>query len=254
MGRAFDHAELCFPQGYLFGLTLSTAGSSATFSVAAGSAADSTGLNIMKLASSTSKTTSAWASGSGNGGLDTGAIAASTWYHAHIIKNLTTGAVDVLVSLSATAPTLPSGYTVFRRIGSMLTNGSSQWTLFHQNGSEFLWDVSVINVNGVALGVTTAVLETLTVPTGVQVNALISVGLFDTVASTQLVITSPDESDQAATTNLIDLIVSSATTWTGSAYNKRTNTSAQVRFRASTTTAKIALSTRGWIDNRGMLY
>jgi hypothetical protein len=70
-------------RGQLWGLTLSTAGASATFSVAAGEAADSTSVDLMVLPSSISKTTSAWAVGTGNGGLDTGAIAASTWYHAH---------------------------------------------------------------------------------------------------------------------------------------------------------------------------
>src|SRR5215831_9378024 len=52
-------------RSYLAGLTLSTAGSSATFSVAAGVAADSTNANMMTLAAAISKTTGAWVVGSG---------------------------------------------------------------------------------------------------------------------------------------------------------------------------------------------
>ena len=60
---------------------------------------------------------------SGLNGLDTGAIAASTWYAVWAIYNETT--VAGLLSLSATAPTLPSGYVHKARIGWVRTDGSS---------------------------------------------------------------------------------------------------------------------------------
>ena len=59
--------------------------------------------------------------------MDTGSVANNTWYHVHLIKRPVTGVVDVLFSLSATAPTLPTSYTIFRRIGSMRTDGSARW-------------------------------------------------------------------------------------------------------------------------------
>jgi hypothetical protein len=59
-------------RSYLAGLQLSTTGSSATFAVAAGMAADSTNAATIVLASSLTKTTSAWAPGTSNGALDTG--------------------------------------------------------------------------------------------------------------------------------------------------------------------------------------
>ena len=58
--------------GVLYGLTLSAAGSSASFGIAAGAASG------MVLGSAYTKTTSSWAVGSGNGALDTGAIANNT--------------------------------------------------------------------------------------------------------------------------------------------------------------------------------
>lgn len=69
---------------------------------------------------------------SGTNGLDTGSEAADTWYFAWIIKNPTTKSVDGLISLSATAPTMPSGYTLKRRVGSFRNNASSDILLFLQ--------------------------------------------------------------------------------------------------------------------------
>lgn len=55
--------------------------------------------------------------------LDTGSITASTWYAVHIAYNGTT-AIGIL-SLSATAPTLPTGYTFFTRVGWIRTDATA---------------------------------------------------------------------------------------------------------------------------------
>lgn len=55
--------------------------------------------------------------------LDTGSITASTWYAVHIAYNGTT-ALGIL-SLSATAPTLPTGYTFFTRVGWIRTDATA---------------------------------------------------------------------------------------------------------------------------------
>jgi hypothetical protein len=64
-------------RNFLSGLTMSTAGSSATMSISAGQAVDSSNAVLMSLNSAISKTTAAWAVGSANGGLDTGTIRGS---------------------------------------------------------------------------------------------------------------------------------------------------------------------------------
>lgn len=63
------------------------------------------------------------ASNTGANALDTGTIAAATWYHAWIISNGTT--VAGLLSLSATAPTMPTGYTYKYRVGAIRTDGAA---------------------------------------------------------------------------------------------------------------------------------
>lgn len=135
--------------GYISGLTMSTAGSSATMTIATGQAADATGVNTipMRLASSIAKTTSAWAVGSGNGGLDTGTIANATWYYFYLIRRPDTGVVDVIFSTSTSSPALPANYTQYRYIGAALTNGSAQWTRFFQVGNFFEWDAPRLDVS-----------------------------------------------------------------------------------------------------------
>lgn len=61
----------------------------------------------------------------GLNGLDTGSIAANTWYYAFVICN-PAGDTYGLLSLSATSPTLPEGYTKFRRVASLRVDGDSK--------------------------------------------------------------------------------------------------------------------------------
>lgn len=61
----------------------------------------------------------------GANGLDAGTVAASTWYAVWVIYNPTTGAVAGLLSTSATAPAMPSGYTHKARIGWVRTASGS---------------------------------------------------------------------------------------------------------------------------------
>lgn len=240
-------------RGYLSGLTLSTAGSSATFGIAAGIATDSTNADMMVLASAYTKTTSSWAVGTGNGALDTGSIANSTWYHVFLIKRTDTGVVDVLLSTSATSPTLPTNYTISRRIGSMKTNGSAQWTKFSQNGDEFLWDVRVTDLSGATTSPTASSVA-LTVPSGVKVNALLTMRLDYVSAATSTLVSSLDESDQSPSTFCQSGTVTATATLEAAALNVRTDTSRQIRTRSAGgagTGATLGLSTYGWADRRG---
>lgn len=60
--------------------------------------------------------------GAGANGLDTGTLAANNWYSVWVIWNGTTTAG--LLSTSATAPTMPSGYTHKARVGWVRTDGT----------------------------------------------------------------------------------------------------------------------------------
>lgn len=251
------------PRSYLAGLTMSTAGAAATMTVAAGQASDSTNVAMMTLASSIAKTTSAWAVGSAAGGLDTGAIANGTWYHFYQIMRLDTGVVDVLFSLSASAPTMPTSYTLKRRIGSGLTNGSAQWVAFTQDGDYFRLAASVRDVSTTNPG-TSAVTATLaSVPSGLNVFAIFNAS-YDSgataVVSVGMYISELAANDEAPSRANVPGwsigIVSASAVGEEAATGMltiRTNTSAQIRYRAEASSVAhiFNLVTLGWIDRRG---
>lgn len=188
----------------------------------------------------------------GANGLDTGSLVLNTWYHIHVIGK-TDGTVAGFLSTSLT-PTLPSGYTLRRRTGSIKTDASVHFLSYHQNNDEFLWDVSLQDFSGIPL--TTAVLKALNVPIGIQVNALFRASYGDASAFSAIIFTSPDESDQvpssAGANYSLAAPQTSATFAAAGDFNIRTNTSGQIRYRSSnTTTNGVTIATKGWIDTRG---
>jgi hypothetical protein len=72
------------------------------------------------------------AAANGVNGLDTGSLAASTFYNIFVIADptgfLPTAAI-LSVNAVATGPVMPFGYGIFRHIGTILTDGSSHFLL-----------------------------------------------------------------------------------------------------------------------------
>ena len=245
-------------RGFLAGLTLSNDATNPNtiLDIGAGVAnADDNSL-LMKLANAYAKTTGAWAAGSGNGALDTGTVAASTWYHVYLIARTDTGAVDVLFSTSATAPSMPTGYTKKRRIGSILTDASSHILAFSQNGDEFLWVVGITSANNLTIGTSTSLITTA-VPLGVKVAALLR-GYISTSNSGggDILISSPDEANVAANSPAGNLTQNAGSTSLGlngfGLLNVRTNASQQVKAVSGQASGNaLNLVTYGWLDTRG---
>ena len=239
---------------YLSGLTMSTAGSSGTMSIAAGVANDSTNTTLMSLAA-ISKTTASWAVGTGNGGIDTGSIANSTWYHFYLIERTDTGVTDIIFSLSASAPAYPTGYTLSRRIGSGKTDGSAHWTSFTQTVDQFTWAAPVTDASGIAT-TTSRVSTALTVPSGGVVTALFrSAILASASAGTGATIfTSLLENDQTPTNAAICDLTYLTNGFASGNFARITNTSQQIGVRSDVSggsAGALTISTYGWIDTRG---
>jgi hypothetical protein len=121
------------------------------------------------------KTMSAWAAGSGNGMLDTGAIGASQTYFLFAIRNIANGGCDYLASLSLT-PLVPTGWEINSgsRVGIILTNSSSQIIDFKQSGNE----ITLSGGNVAVFSTSSTIGSTLTTlpscPIGIAVDALLS--------------------------------------------------------------------------------
>lgn len=118
------------PNLYVNGLDLAQ-GNTTTWRVSPGIARDSTNTNDLALGDSTLINIAV----NGLNGLDTGTVAASTLYAIYIIGDSSNyHPTGCIMSLSITAPVLPFGYDMFRRIGWGRTNGSSLTTTIFQTG------------------------------------------------------------------------------------------------------------------------
>jgi len=116
------------PRNYVGGLAVTVSGGDAEhdFVVAAGEARDDADSDDMVLVSALTKYIDAvWAAGTNAGALDTGTVAADMDYYIYLIKSSGTGAVDVLLSASASAPTMPSGYDKKQLIARLVTDASA---------------------------------------------------------------------------------------------------------------------------------
>lgn len=248
--------------GHLYGLTLSNSSGDPTndIDIAAGDAASndatSTSRRLMVLASGlTKQLDAAWAVGTNQGMLDTGAIANGT-YHIFLIMRSDTGVVDVLASTSATSPTMPTNYDFKRRIGSILRESAAIVT-FSQVGDSFLRSTAVLDIDANNPG-TSAVSATLSIPTGITVDAGFIGGVITSSPTSTIIFSSLSQSDQAPSATLAPLFDES-TSNTGHLFTKklyiRSNTTRQIRYRVSLSDGNITvrIATFGWIDTRGRL-
>ena len=251
-------------RGHIFGLTVSYVGTT-NFAAAPGEAASEGGTrSAIILSAPMNKGLGTWSPGSGGGSLDVGAIAVNTWYHVHLISSADGNTVDVLLSLSATAPTMPAGYTARRRIGSLRTNGASQITPFVQLGDDFFLNAPVNDVVANPIP-TTATLYPLSVPSGVRVTAHITAQQLAPVSNLiGVLLSSPDTADvtpgASSSPPTGPYNVGAQLYSTGSipgemtSLRVRTDASGRIRVRASATNSNpLYVYTYGWTDDRGRL-
>jgi hypothetical protein len=199
-----------------------------------------------------------WALGNNAGGRDTGTETNSTWYHVFAIARPDTGVSDVLFSTSVSSPNMPASYTKKRRLGSIFNDPSGNIRAFTQRSDQFLWNDAVIDHDIVNPGAT-AVTRTVSVPTGVQVEALLSVGGYQGTSAFSIFMSSLDSNDQTpqviGTAALTGFMTgnTTASNWNFGQIAVRTNTLAQVRSRISAAGAanRLGIITLGWVDRRG---
>ncbi|KRR20367.1 hypothetical protein [Bradyrhizobium retamae] len=251
---AFNNLHSGLLQNFLSGLGLANNGTDATndIDIAPGAAMDSTNVALMKLAAAlTKRLDAAWAVGTNQGGLDTGAIANGT-YHLWLIQRSDTGVVDALFSASVSAPTMPANYDRKRRIGS-IRRVSGALQLFTQFGDEFRLVTPVRDINTQAPG-TSGTNYTLSSPSGIMVEVF-GTGFANTSGTTSRTgwyrigdssgtVSAYGQSDQA----LYDPSTGSGAT---GQIRVRTNTSAQIGVAAANASTSIDFMLRGWIDTRG---
>lgn len=266
---AIDGSQLTgmLPSGHIFGLRVSTGtDTSNDLDIAVGEARDNADTADLVLAGAITRQMDV-AFGTGNGGLSSSLTKTlSTSYHVILCKD-SGGTVTVGFDTSITGATLITDHSITnaRRICSFTTDGSNNITAFSQNGDDFL--INYILLHASVPGATTAFLLTLAVvPSGVQFEAKLAVGLADLNSvigslggAVYALITPPDLSDTVPSSSFYSVAHSIHGTSGDDDHdttymNVRTNTSGQVRFRQSDVAAgapTLVISVHGWKDDRG---
>ncbi len=137
-----------FPFSYVNGLKISNnvTTPNTKLDVATGTTFDST--NTFQISSDSALTINA--ATNGLNGLDTGSLAASTVYAVLLVWDpVSAQATGAMVSLSATAPLMPFGYSAFKLIGYVTTDSSAHflkgyWTAGNTASRLFTFDAPII--------------------------------------------------------------------------------------------------------------
>ena len=245
----FQASAAGLPRSYLAGLGLAN-GTDADhdINISAGTCRDAANATDITLAAIVKQIDASWVTGSGNGGLSSSlTVANSTWYHVFAI---TVGGTDNAgFDTSVTAANLVSDHsaTAYRRIGSVLTDGSANIIAFVQHGNSFLWVNPPLDVSNASPS-TTANTATLSTPLGIVTRANLNIYC----AAFGVYVSALTVTDEAASTTAAPLqtFFDGANANGGTSMATPTNTSSQVRYRMSTG-AQIYISTISWEDTRG---
>lgn len=246
------------PRGYIDGCTLSN-GTDATndINIAAGVCRDSTNaVDIIVPAISGKQLDANWAAGGSAGMRNSAAGITDTTYHIWAARTAASSTADIYAHTSATAATVltalqaetgGSSYVYARRIGSIV-RASAAILGFTQYGDRFNWNTFKADKSAASIS-TTSALIVLTVPLGIQVDAIVVAGSRNN--NTSLLLSSPSDTDQATSTaGVYSQMNTSSGAGANPHYSIRTDTSGQIRWVASGAITADVL-TRGYIDARG---
>ncbi|MBY0252869.1 MAG: hypothetical protein K2X54_16070 [Methylobacterium organophilum] len=236
---------------------ISGASTTAAVSISGGAASDST--NAAMIAGGPFS----WAASNGNAanGFQGGAtLPASSTVHFFTMKGSAGVASFASTSLS---PTLPSGYTYFRRIFSLRTDGSgalSGGTATEIGGGALSFDLAAAPTDANTNVSTSRVLLPLTVPTGIRVQP--NILHWSQSPTSSYILTNGDGADVAPNAGPA-AVATGAPGVSGSNTNANlliagstpggffiTNTSGQIGARASAPTTNVTVVTRGFVDFR----
>lgn len=195
-----------------------------------------------------------WVAGNGNGGRAPGVpLSADTWYHVFLIGEwgFFSDDCDVGFDTDIDGTNIDGGGTYWaRRIGSILTDSSSNIIDFVQRDRTFLWKSPLLDID-TTIGLTTAVLQTLTVPPDVNVEAIFNAYIGSgSAGDTWVYFSSPDVDDEVVSETAAPLgqLGSDSGDENMGHFRVYTNTTQQIRRRASATPGTLRVATLGYVD------
>jgi hypothetical protein len=195
----------------------------------------------------------AWAVGNNAGGRMSAAAITNTTYHCFQIRRPDTGVVDYGFDVSATAPTLPTNYTQYRRIASIVRAGGAI-RIFDQAGDVFTYRTAISDRSSTSAAA--AALLTLSVPIGISVLPIMVLKLAANASSD--ITNGLGPAVAGNTTENVQQVFSTASGVSVDFANVppiyATNTSGQIYFKCVITAGTINfnfLNTFGYVDTRG---
>lgn len=206
------------------------------------------GSNWLRLGSTLTKRLDAsWAVGTGNGMLDTGTKANSESYALFVIGGSAV-ATDVLASTSFSAPTMPTGYTWKRYLGTIVTSSTGNIFSFSQIGNYFR-RLTITGGSYTGTIGTTSSLAALSVPRGISCQIDLQWRTLNASANGFIYLRNPDDTDISvagpANANIGGVGTNVSFIGTISVFS---DTSRQLAARAQNASTTLDLSIRGWTD------
>lgn len=250
--------ESIVPLGHLGGLGMSNGVDAVNdIDMAIGEAASDDALIVNRvmmelLAVTTKQLDVAWAVGNNAGGRMSAAGIANTTYFVWLIKRTDTGVVDWGFDTSATAPTMPTNYNKKRRIGAVIRAGGTILA-FVQDGDRTQLKSPIQDVS--ATPTTAETLYALSVPIGINVEAIVNLFALGVASPPGIYISDPAVTNEAPSRTVapgISLAPGAVATYdTAGVFYIRTDTSGRIRLRATDASGTWRVNTRGWVDKRG---
>ena len=209
------------------------------------------GYNMVLAATLTKQIDAAFAAGDDAGGMFTGSVANSTWYHVHLIRKDSDGTIDAGFDTSSTAANIPAGYTAYRRLGSVLTDGSANILAFIQTGNEFQWVTPILDINDGDTVITRAT-AAISSPHSFKCLAKLNVYWSPLNTARYCYVCDPDTTDLAP-----DIDAAPLSSFGGYAAVPKTaqievmtNTSSQIAYRTGEGGRNFRAATLGYVDRR----
>jgi len=248
------------PAGSIGGLvtTRDAGDTSHDINVTAGSCRDSgNNITLVLPTERTKKIDVDWVYGNDQGGFPSGlSLTADTWYHVFLIATKE-GLVDIGFDTSLTASNLltdASDYAYYRRIGSFLTDGSSNITSFRcvetaGGGLKYTWGAGVSERSSAAAHPDADI--AITVPSGIVVRPITCV--FQQHGTAGDVFTYIGDAGAGAQLYMCRTSLAGQYVWATNAGSHHTDTSRNIRLNVTISSGTLTghtLLTAGWFDDR----
>jgi len=196
-----------------------------------------------------------WTEGNNSGGFPSGLTLAANTHYNYFLIGKNDGTVDAGFDTSNTAVNLladATGYTWYRRILSIFTDGSSNIIQFLQVNNQITFLSTIVDINDASITKLVFETGTLTVPPN-QIAILTAAGRVDATDFVRVYVR-PTGVSSTNLQKVIDLDAGSNGTYIGASQTHvPTNENSQIEYTndGSGTAVSVNINTIGWIDDRG---